>query len=276
MNVFKSKKGKEKILGYYNSILSTLPLTQKYVDTEFGKTFVLEAGDLKNPAVVLLHGSCSNSAAWLGDLPALSQTYHVYAVDLPGEPGNSNDRRLNFNSDEYPCWLKDVLDDLGEENAIIIGNSMGGWLALHFAANFPDRTRALALLSPSGLIPPKQDFLEQTADIASDPKASANSSSAVIDQIDLPKEVLEFMTLIMENFNPFTGALPILSDEQMNNLNIPVFYMAGKNDITMNTKEASQRLEKFVPHAKIILNDGAHIITSAADSIIPFLKEALS
>ena len=58
MNVFKSEEGRDKIRGYYNKILSFFPLTQKYVDTSFGKTFVLEAGSAKNPAVILSQGHC--------------------------------------------------------------------------------------------------------------------------------------------------------------------------------------------------------------------------
>ncbi|MDK2905363.1 MAG: hypothetical protein PWR12_1439, partial [Eubacteriaceae bacterium] len=65
-------------------------------------------------------------------------------------------------------------------------------------------------------------------------------------------------------------------DDQMRALQMPVFYIAGQNDITMDTKEASNRLAQFVPQAKIILNEGQHIITSAADNIIPFLKEEVS
>lgn len=276
MKVFRSTEGKEKIQNYYNSIINTLPLTQKYVDTTFGQTFVLEAGNPETPAVILLHGSCSNSAAWLGDLPALCNFYHVYAVDLPGEPGNSIDTRLDFNADDYPRWLNEVLDALEEKKAIIIGNSMGGWLALQFAATFPERTTALALLAPSGLILPKQDFIDQTSDIANNSDTSSDTNNAVIGQAELHREVIEFMTLIMENFIPFTGGLPVLTDDQMRALQMPVFYIAGQNDITMDTKEASNRLAQFVPQAKIILNEGQHIITSAADNIIPFLKEEVS
>ncbi|WKY43194.1 alpha/beta hydrolase [Eubacteriaceae bacterium ES2] len=276
MKVFRSTEGKEKIQNYYNSIINTLPLTQKYVDTAFGQTFILEAGNPETPAVILLHGSCSNSAAWLADLPALGSFYHVYAVDLPGEPGNSIDTRLNFNSNDYPRWLNEVLDALEEKKAIIIGNSMGGWLALQFAATFPERTTALALLAPSGLILPKQDFIDQTSDIASNSDTSSDTNNAVIGEAELPKEVLEFMTLIMENFIPFTGALPVLTDNQMRALQMPVFYIAGQNDITMDTKKASNRLAQFVPHANIVLSEGEHIITSAADKIIPFLKEEVS
>jgi len=275
MNVFKSKEGQDRIRGYYNNILSFFPVKQRYVDTSFGKTFALEAGSEKNTAIVLLHGSCSNSAAWLGDLAALTAQYHVFAIDIPGEPGNSEDNRLNIHSNDYSYWLDEVLDKLKTEKAVVIGNSMGGWLALHFAATYPGRVAALVLLAPSGIIPPEQSFINRTADIASNSESAKAVTDAVLGDASIPKEVLEFMKLVMENFNPITDALPALTDEQMRLLTMPVLFIAGTNDVTMNVAKAAHRLSSLVPHAVINLTEGAHVITSAADQIISFLSEKL-
>lgn len=272
MKVFKSEEGREKIRGYYNKILSFFPLTQRYVDTSFGKTFVLEAGSTGNPEVILLHGSCSNSAAWLGDIFALAEQYHVFAVDILGEPGKSEENRLDIESDEYPRWLSEVLDAFGVEQSVVIGNSMGGWLALHFAAAYPKRTVALVLLAPSGIIPPKQTFIDQTADIASNSGSAEATGNAVIGGAAVPKEVLEFMAMVMENFNPITGALPVLTDEQMRALTMPLLFIAGTNDVTMDATQAAQRLSRLVPHTQVSLTEGAHVITSVADTVIPFLS----
>ncbi len=273
MNVFKSIAGRAKIREYYNNILSFFPLTQRYVDTSFGKTFVLEAGVEENPAIILLHGSCSNSAAWLSDIAALAEQYHIFAVDILGEPGNSEDNRLDIHSNNYPHWLNEVLDALKTKKAIVIGNSMGGWLALHFAATYPQRTAALALLAPSGIIAPEQSFVNQTTDIASNSDSAEAITDAVIGNNAIPKEVLEFMKLVLENFNPITEALPVLTDEQMRLLSMPILYIAGTNDVTMNVTKAADRLTSLVPHANISLTEGAHVITSAADKVIPFLSK---
>lgn len=107
-HVFKTEEGRNKIRSHYNQILSVIPLPQRYVDTSFGKTFLLEAGNPENPTIVLLHGSCSNCAAWLGDIPALSERFHVIAVDIPGEPGNSEENRLDIHSNDYPRWLNEL------------------------------------------------------------------------------------------------------------------------------------------------------------------------
>lgn len=265
IRVFKSMAGREKIRDYYNNILGYFPFHQLHVDTSYGKTFVLEAGDPMKQPVILLHGSCSNSAAWLGDIPILAEGYHVFSVDIPGEPGNSAENRLDFHSGEYPSWLGEVLDGLGIDRASIVGNSMGGWLALHFAANYPDRIQALALLAPSGIVLPKQSFIDQTADMAE------SASESLLSDVELPREVLEFMALVMDNFNPFTGALPVLSDDDMMKLDIPVLYIAGKGDITMDAELAAKRLLKLVPLATVHLTDDSHIILGVSEKIKKFL-----
>jgi pimeloyl-ACP methyl ester carboxylesterase len=271
IKVFKSDEGRDKIRKYYNGILSFFPFARKYVDTSFGKTFVLEAGQIGNPALVLLHGSCSNSATWLGDIPVLMGKFHVFAVDILGEAGNSEENRLDINSDEYAHWFGELFDKLGISQAVIMGNSLGGWLALHFAAAYPEKTSALVLLAPSGIVQARQSFLAKTADLSKDPKSNASVKDAIFGDTAVPKEVMEFMSLVMANFNPVTDALSVLTDEQMRNLTMPVFMIAGKADIITDNIEAAKRLAKFVPHARIDLTEGSHVIVNTASVVLPFL-----
>jgi pimeloyl-ACP methyl ester carboxylesterase len=270
-SVFKSAQGRDKVLTYYNQILSHFLYAQRYEDTSYGKTFMLEAGSAQNPAVVLLHGSCSNTAIWLGDIPALSQRFHVFAVDIPGEAGNSEETRPDLSL--YPKWLSELLDVLKLDSAIIIGHSLGGWLALEFAAAYPQRTASLVLLAPSGIVEPNQSFLAESLDYINGGESGAAAlSDKVMD--DVPEPVRYFLNLIMENFTPITGALPSFTDEQMRALTMNVLMIAGEKDVTMNPVKAAQRLQNLVPHAKVkIIENGAHVIIGAMDTVIPFLLE---
>lgn len=272
-SVFKSPEGRAAIRAYYNQILNLFPLAQRTLNTPCGDTFVLEAGDVSHPPLLLLHGSCSNSAALLGDIAALAANHRVLAVDIPGEPGNSADRRLDFHSDAYTRWLLEVLNALGLDQAVLIGNSMGGFLALRFAAAYPRRVSALILLAPSGLVPPSPAFLAQTADFAADPASAKAAEAAVTGAEALPPEVLAFMALVAEHFIPFTGALPALTDEQLSRLTMPVLMIAATGDVTMDSAQAAQRLLALVPQAQARLRPGAHVITSAAPEILTFLTK---
>ena len=100
----------------------------QYIKTTFGQTFMLTAGQESKPPVILLHGSCSNSAFWFPKIMALSSYYRVYAVNIIDEAGNSEEYTPNLNSDAFALWMKDVLDALSVEKTIMIGNSLGCWI----------------------------------------------------------------------------------------------------------------------------------------------------
>jgi pimeloyl-ACP methyl ester carboxylesterase len=159
--VFKTAQSRDNIRARYNQILGAFPFAQKYVDTAFGRTFVLENGDPGKETLILLHGSCSNSAFWFGEICALSDRFHVFAADIIGEAGNSNENRPKLNSDGYADWLREVLDALGIKKAVVAGNSLGGWLALKFAAKYPQRVLKLILIAASGLSGQSSDLLNK-------------------------------------------------------------------------------------------------------------------
>ena len=129
-SVFKTEAGRDKVRAYYNRVLDQFPFGRRYVETTFGQTFMLTAGDESNLPIILLHGSCSNSAFWFPEIMALSNNFRVYAVDIVGEAGNSEEYRPDLSSEAFALWMKDVLDALGLERAVLIGNSLGGWMAL--------------------------------------------------------------------------------------------------------------------------------------------------
>jgi hypothetical protein len=67
----------------YDSILARWPIPYqiRMIPTRHGETFVLTCGNASAPPLVLLHGSASNSAMWIGDAATYSQNYHIYAVE---------------------------------------------------------------------------------------------------------------------------------------------------------------------------------------------------
>jgi len=99
-SVFKSEQGRRAIVACYENALaeaaSRLPLRRRIVQTALGDTHVIEAGDASRPPLVLLHGTASNSATWLADIPVWSRHFRVVAADIVGEPGLSEDRRITL------------------------------------------------------------------------------------------------------------------------------------------------------------------------------------
>lgn len=272
-SVFKTTESRDKIRRAYNEILNRFPFGQSYVDTTYGKTFILTAGADGNPPILLLHGSCSNSAFWFPEMMALSQNHSVFAVDIIGEAGNSEDRRPELTSDDYAFWLGEVLDALWLRKAIIIGNSLGGWLALKYAVAFPERVSKLILIAASGLSQKNSAFLDKAISDQKENRTITMDASGY-GGAALPQEVLDFMNLILRGYNPITEQLPVFTDEQLQRLTMPVLFIGGEKDVIVNTKGAAQRLSRRLPNAEVrLLDNVGHMVMNTPEFIIPFLMK---
>jgi len=271
-SVFKTEAGRDKVRAYYNRVLDQFPFGQRYVETTFGRTFMLTAGHESNPPIILLHGSCSNSAFWFPEIMALSNYFRVYAVDIIGEAGNSEEYRPDLCSNAFALWMKDVLDTLGLERAALIGNSLGGWMALKFATAYPERVSKLILISSSGLAQIRPQFLIN-ADQTRQTNGTVPVSTSILGEQSIPKEVLDFMNLIVENYSPIQE-LPVFADEQLQRLNMPVLFIDGENDAIIDAQKSAQRLSSLIPSAVIrLLPNCGHVVANSAEYIIPFLMK---
>jgi len=270
-SVFKSAEQRDKMRAYYNGILSQFPFEQKYVETSYGQTFMLAAGNESNPSVMLLHGSNSNSAFWFPEIMALSAHFRVYAIDIIGEAGNSEEYRPSLDAGDFAIWMKEVQSALGIEKSIIIGNSLGGWMSLKFATIYPECVSKLILIASAGLAPVHQQFLQNVNDTRQE-DGTVPITSDIIGESDIPKEVLDFMNLIAESYNPIQE-LPLFENEQLLKLNMPVIFIDGEDDVIINAKASAQRLSCLIPSAKtLLIPNCGHSITNAIEYILPFLN----
>jgi pimeloyl-ACP methyl ester carboxylesterase len=80
----------------------------------------------------------------------LSRTYRVYAIDMIGGAGRSvHNGRPTRTLADFIDWLDALFDGLGIDSADLAGHSYGGWLALNYALQAPQKVRTLALLDPT-------------------------------------------------------------------------------------------------------------------------------
>src|SRR4028119_1549430 len=103
----------------------------------------LAAGE--GPPLVLLHGAGDNSLDWRWVLRALARKHRVYAPDLPGSPDSASPP-ADYSPAFFERFAAGFLDVLGIGRATLVGNSLGGLIALRLALSEPARVRALVLV----------------------------------------------------------------------------------------------------------------------------------
>lgn len=115
--------------------------------TADGSLFVRSEG--AGPDLVLLHGLGDSSVTWRKVAPLLrAGGYRVTTVDALGA-GDSDTPRGPYDIPAHVRRLREVLDARGIGAAVLVGNSLGGSVALRFCALHPERVRGLVLISPA-------------------------------------------------------------------------------------------------------------------------------
>src|SRR5690606_1704452 len=109
--------------------------------------------------VVLLHGYLENLKMWKKIADELSGKYRLIMVDLPGH-GQSKSYGKIHTMEFMAEKLNEVLTEIGLEEAVFIGHSMGGYVALAFTEIFPEKVKAL-LLQNSTTLPDSDEKKEQ-------------------------------------------------------------------------------------------------------------------
>lgn len=102
------------------------------------------------PPLVLLHGDSDSALDWSWVLPTLAATHRVYAPDFPGF-GDSAKPNVDYSLGFLAQFVVDFLNALGAEKAVLVGNSLGGIVALRVALSHSEQVAALALVDSSGL-----------------------------------------------------------------------------------------------------------------------------
>lgn len=120
------------------------------IDVGGRATRVRVAGEPANPPLILLHGIGRSLEDWSAVLPRLSARYRVLALDIPGF-GFSERRPGPVSVASLALGVLETVDALGEHRpAHLIGNSLGGAIALQMQTLAPDRTASLILADSAG------------------------------------------------------------------------------------------------------------------------------
>jgi len=117
------------------------------VPTRAGDVSLVSAG--RGDPVLCVHGLGGTKASFLPTITALADRYRVIAMDLPGFGESHKPIGAPYNAEWFSKVVFSLLDELGLDHAHLIGNSMGGRIAIEAGMRGPERIDKLVLLSPA-------------------------------------------------------------------------------------------------------------------------------
>ena len=119
----------------------------RYVATRNARLSIVEAGE--GPAVLAIHGLGATKGSFFPTVAALSDRFRVIALDLPGFGDSDKPLGAAYDAPYFASACVDLLDALGLDRVHVIGNSLGGRVALELGLREPARVERMALLACS-------------------------------------------------------------------------------------------------------------------------------
>jgi len=275
INVFKSEEGRDEIRQTVRDIYSrcTVAAESRFLDTgEFGDTHVLINGTAEKPPLILLHGTSSNSATWYGYLPEWFEHFHIFALDIPGQPGLSSEFRPLLGDGSMRRWLSSSVAELGLEKFYLCGMSMGGWISLDYSFRHPESVLGMGLFAPGGLAPFRSSFFLKILPLALLGDTGVRRINRLIHgRVPIHPEIDSFTVLVSKHFLQLDERVPIFGDEDLQGIGFPLIYFGGVRDPLLNTRRSSERLRRLVPEAEIVILEGiSHVILDQGEAFLRF------
>ncbi len=274
MSSFVSNEGKEEYVNSYQEAMSHLPqpVESKMLSTDFGEVQLYKFQEQDTPDItpmLLLPGKGSASPMWEANLDDFLKHRPIYTIDLIGEPGLSIETKRIETSTDQALWLKQVLEQLPEEDINLLGLSFGGWSAANLAIKYPEKVQSLILVEPVyvfGPIPLKMILASIPASIPIVPKPIRESMLSYISggaEVDDSEPTAK---LIETGMRTFKSKLPMpeeINAEQLAELEMPVLgILAGESTMHHSDKAFQTGVENLKnPTSKMeLFDDASHAI----------------
>jgi pimeloyl-ACP methyl ester carboxylesterase len=235
------------------------------------------------PVFVLLHGFGASLYSWHAVMEALSQHGTVIAYDRPAfgltERPLSWEGQNPYSSEAQVDQLIGLLDHFGVEQAILVGNSAGGTVAMNAALEHPERVSSLILVDPAVyngggsrawmrpvLATPQMRHLGLLITRKIREWGSEMLETAWHDPSQITPETIEQYNkpLQVENWDKALWEMTLASHasglaERLNELTLPILVITGDDDRIVPTAD-SIRLAGELPDAQlVVITDAGHV-----------------
>lgn len=230
-------------------------LTKVFVDSSVGRQTVWQGGE--GPTIVLLHGAGDQAGAWSKMVPDLLRGYRVVIPDLAGHSESSPAGGEPLRVGTILNGLKAVLDrEPTKAPCILVGNSLGGWVAMLYALNEPGRVARLVIVNGGALRGEREDLTLTP----SNREQARRLMDALRDpgSLRVPDFVLDDM--IQQARTGPIGRLAATADDmqdyllegRLRDLSVPVDFLWGESD-KLFTIDYARRMASQLPASRLTL-----------------------
>ncbi|OXS73016.1 alpha/beta hydrolase [Lysinibacillus sp. KCTC 33748] len=263
MGIYKTQFGREMSLKLYDNQLKKLEYSYKdvFVHTRFGRTHIIEIGNLSGEPLLVFHGGNSTTAYNLLMYRFLLKDFHIYAVDIIGHPGKSDEVNLSPRNDDYGKWANDVITALGFDKIACFGVSFGGGVLAKLMCTAPEKIKKSVLIVPSGInnafpistlkmmipllkykLTKKEKYIKKTA-----------LFMAIREEV-LDKDTLDMVRDSFDHVKTKVGMPSNVSEQLMQRCKAPTLIMAAEKDCLFPAKKVLSRAKRIIP------NNTAHML----------------
>ncbi len=255
--------------------------------THFKNTKISYTDQGKGNAVILLHGFLENSTMWDYLVPVLAKKNRVICVDLLGH-GQTDCLGYIHSIEDMADAVHQVISELKIRKAIIVGHSMGGYVALAFAELYPEMMKGLVLLNSTSRADSEERIANRTRAIKAVKQNytaairmsisnlfSEENREKLIAQIEWVRE--EALQTPLQGIIAAQEGMKLRKDREviLHFATYPILLILGKKDPVLNYEENVEQIEGT--HVKLVtFNDGhmSHIENQAEleKVMVGFLK----
>ncbi|MBE0566294.1 MAG: alpha/beta fold hydrolase [Krumholzibacteria bacterium] len=234
----------------------------------------VEQGAVTALPVVFIHGFPFSHAMWAPQLDAVAARHRAVAYDLRGH-GRSGVGDGQYTVEGHVDDLLALLDHLGIARAVLVGLSMGGYVALRAVERAPGRCRGLALCDTRSEADGNEAKLKRAAGAAAVKRDGAAAfADGFVKAVFAPgtfaarPEAVEAIRLIIAGTEPLAIAGTLLAlagrtdtTESLARIAVPTLIMVGEHD-EVTPPDASCAMHGLIPQAELHIVPGAGHLSS--------------
>ena len=233
--------------------------------------------------LILIPAGGSHTSTWRFNIGALSRSYEVWTLDLPGSGYSDKPATFPYTHRSYAGFLGDFMTTMGMPKSVVAGQSLGGTVALEFALNFPELTTGLVLIDAGGysrgvtqgMLNPLvhrvinailMSFSSYHASVKgffnyiySDPVPFAPDSAFVAEICDINRTTNARNAYYwMQRALNFDFAIPAVT--RIRSVAVPTLIVWGRNDRIVNVRTASRFQQDIAGWQLVVIDDAGHAV----------------